>query len=136
MFFLTLSSIEFLEKSELERNNVSLNSTNLENNSPKKTEHIFVNFCALLRMWHNVRLPINFPPSYQSISRVVINRGEATLRWCYTGQFLTQQRCKNLKPVQSCATRCGSKCCVKNRLQTSCYTYRFFVQQYYFKNCH
>ena len=40
---------------------------------------------------------------------------------------LFQQRCKNLKTVQSCATRCGNKCCVKNRLRTPCDTYRFFV---------
>ena len=27
---------------------------------------------------------------------------------------LLQQRCRNLKPVQSCATRCGNECCIKN----------------------
>ena len=49
---------------------------------------------------------------------------------------LLQQRCKNLKSVQSCATsRCGNKYCVKNRLQSPCYTYRFFVQQYCVENC-
>ena len=48
---------------------------------------------------------------------------------------LLQQRCRYLKSVQSCATRCGNKCCVKNRLQTPCYTYRFFVQQCCVKNC-
>ena len=31
----------------------------------------------------------------------------AVWRWCYTGRSLMQQRRKNLKPVQSCATRCG-----------------------------
>ena len=39
---------------------------------------------------------------------------------------LLQQPCKNLKPVQSFATRCGNKCCVKNRLQTP--LLRFCVQ--------
>ena len=62
------------------------------------------------------------------------------LRWCYTGQLLIQhccaknryvfmainllqQRCKNLKSVQSCATRCCNKCCVKYRLQMPCYIF-------------
>ena len=39
---------------------------------------------------------------------------------------LLQQRCRNLKSVQSCATRCDNNCCIKNHLQTPCYTYRFF----------
>ena len=30
---------------------------------------------------------------------------------------LLQQRCKNFKPVQSCATRCGNKCFSK---ETKC----------------
>ena len=50
---------------------------------------------------------------------------EKSIRCNMTINWL-QQRCKNLKPVQSCATRCGNKCCVKNRLQTPSYTYRFF----------
>ena len=34
---------------------------------------------------------------------------------------LLQQRCKNLKSVQSCATsRCGNKYCVTNRLPRPC----------------
>ena len=57
------------------------------------------------------------------------DRKAQPLRWCYTGQFvvqhccaknryvfmainLLQQRCKNLKSVQSCATHCCNKCCV------------------------
>ena len=48
---------------------------------------------------------------------------------------LLQQRCRCLKSVLSCATRCGNKCCVKNRLRTPCYTCRFFVQQCCVKNC-
>ena len=41
---------------------------------------------------------------------------------------LLQQRCRSLKNLFKICS--GNKCCVKNRLQTPCYTHRFFVQQY------
>ena len=71
-------------------------------------------------------------------------------RWCYGTIFnallreksipctmtinLLRQRCRYLKTVQSCATHCGNKCCVKNHLQTPYCAYRFFVRQCCVKN--